>query len=102
MHEGRFWRPETGGTEIPPASGEAGGTRNQLRQGRKGRSGERWVKPYGTLEQRPVRLSDQAVTVDTPASPSHSRILDLGMAPTFMDAICPPLNSISVGTPRTP
>ena len=44
-------------------------------------------------------LADQA---ETPASPSHSRIFDFGMAPTFMEAIWPPLNSIRVGTPRTP
>ena len=37
-----------------------------------------------------------------PVSVSHSRILALGMAPTFMDDIWPSLNSIMVGMPRTP
>ena len=36
------------------------------------------------------------------ASVSHSRIFCLGMAPTFMEAIWPSLNSIMVGMPRTP
>ena len=38
----------------------------------------------------------------TPASLSHSRIFCLGMAPTFIEAIWPPRNSIMVGMPRTP
>ena len=38
----------------------------------------------------------------TPDSLSHSRIFCLGMAPTFIEAIWPPLNSIMVGMPRTP
>jgi hypothetical protein len=37
-----------------------------------------------------------------PASLSHSTIFCLGMAPTFMEAIWPPLKSIMVGMPRTP
>ncbi len=45
---------------------------------------------------------DGAAYAATPASVSHSRIFCLGMAPTFIEAIWPPLNSIMVGMPRTP
>ena len=44
----------------------------------------------------------QAAVALTPVSLSHSRIFCLGMAPTFIEAIWPSLNSIMVGTPRTP
>ena len=43
-----------------------------------------------------------AAAAATPASFSHSRIFCLGMAPTFIEAIWPPLKSIMVGMPRTP
>jgi len=43
-----------------------------------------------------------AAATPTPASLSQSRIFCLGMAPTFIEAIWPPRNSIMVGMPRTP
>ncbi len=55
-----------------------------------------------------VRLRDQncwprrSYAACTPASESHSRIFCLGMAPTFIEVIWPPRNSIIVGMPRTP
>ena len=58
--------------------------------------------------KRPVRAFPKLATPDvcdqtvTPDWDSHSRILALGMAPTFIEVICPSLNSIMVGMPRTP
>ena len=43
-----------------------------------------------------------AAAAATPVSASHSRIFCLGMAPTFIEAMWPSLNSIMVGMPRTP
>ena len=48
--------------------------------------------------RRNAALSENQI----PASFSHSTILALGMAPTFIEAIWPSLNSIMVGMPRTP
>ncbi len=53
----------------------------------------------------PPRRTQAAVTPDVavmPDSASQSRIFCLGMAPTFMAAIWPSLNTIIVGMPRTP
>ena len=55
-----------------------------------------WFESKG--RRRDAALSENQI----PASFSHSTILALGMAPTFIEAIWPSLNSIMVGMPRTP
>src|SRR5690606_9807576 len=60
------------------------------------------LRPAGsaTLPMKGGRMSCQSAF--TPASASHSTILPLGMAPTFIEVIWPSLNSIRVGMPFTP
>ena|SRR5580704_19608420 len=60
-------------------------------------------------DSAPVRASGMtkgggyaAAAASTPVSASHSRIFCLGIAPTFIEAMMPFLNSIMVGMPRTP
>ncbi len=60
-----------------------------------------WV-PDSRCAASGMTQGDSSVGRQSPASLSHSTIFCLGMAPTFIEAIWPSLNSIMVGMPRTP